>query len=333
MSRAQGSYEAALEAATGWHDAADVDALVDRVLHDLLELVEADAAGWNEFDQQRGTFRVVLVPDLPMLDDLRALERHAHQHPLLRSLLADPLSPPVAFSDFLTTQQLHRLDLYREFYGPHGVEYQIAFGVTSERTVGIALNRRSHDFTPAERRFLDMIRRHVTVAYASVVARTEAAGRLAQLERGLAGAGNGFLLVSRGLIVDSTALGRELLETWLGADATSLPAELRGPGDWPRTFERAGARLVVRRVPGRPTALILEQTEPRADPGLVEAYGLTEREVAVLAASALGRTARETAALLQISPRTVEKHLEHVREKLGAASRAAAAERLFGSTP
>ena len=99
-----------------------------------------------------------------------------------------------------------------------------------------------------------------------------------------------------------------------------------------RTFERAGARLVVRRVPGRPTALILEQTEPRADPGLVDAYGLTEREVAVLAASALGRTARETAALLEISPRTVEKHLEHVREKLGEASRAAAAERLFGPT-
>jgi DNA-binding CsgD family transcriptional regulator len=39
-----------------------------------------------------------------------------------------------------------------------------------------------------------------------------------------------------------------------------------------------------------------------------------------------------TAELLTISPRTVEKHLEHARAKLGAASRSEAAALVFGAT-
>ncbi|MGN6742880.1 MAG: response regulator transcription factor [Amnibacterium sp.] len=52
---------------------------------------------------------------------------------------------------------------------------------------------------------------------------------------------------------------------------------------------------------------------------------LTVREQEVLALVADGRTNRDIGLALYIEPRTVEKHVEHIRTKLGARSRAEAA--------
>lgn len=54
---------------------------------------------------------------------------------------------------------------------------------------------------------------------------------------------------------------------------------------------------------------------------------LTRREQQVLAQVADGRTDRDIAAALHIGSRTVEKHVEHIRAKLGARSRAEAVAR------
>jgi DNA-binding CsgD family transcriptional regulator len=56
--------------------------------------------------------------------------------------------------------------------------------------------------------------------------------------------------------------------------------------------------------------------------------GLTDRELRVLELVALGSTNGSIARAMDISPRTVAKHLEHVYRKLGVASRAAAAHQL-----
>jgi len=60
---------------------------------------------------------------------------------------------------------------------------------------------------------------------------------------------------------------------------------------------------------------------PRSDPAPV---GLTAREREVLQWLARGKTDAEIATLLAISPRTVNKHLEHVYVKLGVETRTAA---------
>ncbi|MBC7718071.1 MAG: helix-turn-helix transcriptional regulator, partial [Pseudorhodobacter sp.] len=56
---------------------------------------------------------------------------------------------------------------------------------------------------------------------------------------------------------------------------------------------------------------------------VVEAQ-LTPRETEVLSWVAKGKTNRDVADILGMSPRTVNKHLEHVFEKLGVETRAAA---------
>ncbi|MEZ5701339.1 MAG: helix-turn-helix transcriptional regulator, partial [Burkholderiaceae bacterium] len=52
---------------------------------------------------------------------------------------------------------------------------------------------------------------------------------------------------------------------------------------------------------------------------------LTPRETEVLSWLAKGKTNRDIAEILGMSPRTVNKHLEHVFEKLGVETRSAAA--------
>jgi DNA-binding NarL/FixJ family response regulator len=52
--------------------------------------------------------------------------------------------------------------------------------------------------------------------------------------------------------------------------------------------------------------------------------GLTEREIQILRLVADGRTNTAIAHALEISPRTVAKHLEHTYRKLGVNNRAAA---------
>lgn len=60
-------------------------------------------------------------------------------------------------------------------------------------------------------------------------------------------------------------------------------------------------------------------------PGRLASLGLTRRELEVLAWVALGKTNSEVASILRRSPRTVQKHLEHIFEKLGVENRTAAA--------
>jgi DNA-binding NarL/FixJ family response regulator len=69
---------------------------------------------------------------------------------------------------------------------------------------------------------------------------------------------------------------------------------------------------------------------PGAVPGgaLAGPVSLTDREIAILRLVAAGRTNSAIAHELQLSPRTVAKHLEHVYRKLGVSSRAAAMSRM-----
>lgn len=65
--------------------------------------------------------------------------------------------------------------------------------------------------------------------------------------------------------------------------------------------------------------------EALAEPSRVRNAALTPRETEVLSWVAKGKTNRDIADILGLSPRTVNKHLEHVFEKLGVETRAAAA--------
>ena len=70
--------------------------------------------------------------------------------------------------------------------------------------------------------------------------------------------------------------------------------------------------------------LLRVQGEDAAPPSRLMMASLTPRETEVLSWVAKGKTNRDVADILGMSPRTVNKHLEHVFEKLGVETRAAA---------
>lgn len=92
------------------------------------------------------------------------------------------------------------------------------------------------------------------------------------------------------------------------ADGTSLQARRVGQGEFGETM------LLLRRT-----------AESRNAPQQTRDVALTPRETEVLSWLAKGKTNRDIADILGMSPRTVNKHLEHIFEKLGVETRAAAA--------
>lgn len=69
----------------------------------------------------------------------------------------------------------------------------------------------------------------------------------------------------------------------------------------------------------------LQERHSAVWPASFEPIGLTRRETDVLQWVTEGKTNLEIGIILDMSPRTVQKHLEHIFEKLGVATRTAAA--------
>ena len=76
---------------------------------------------------------------------------------------------------------------------------------------------------------------------------------------------------------------------------------------------------------GEQMLLLQRRAEPSAAASRLSSASLTPREAEVLSWVAKGKTNRDVGDILGMSPRTVNKHLEHVFEKLGVETRAAAA--------
>ena len=82
-------------------------------------------------------------------------------------------------------------------------------------------------------------------------------------------------------------------------------------------FEHLGARLWAERA--RDELAATGETARRRDPTTLDE--LTPRELQISLLLAAGKTTREAAAAVFLSPKTVEYHLRHVYQKLGIHSR------------
>ena len=84
-------------------------------------------------------------------------------------------------------------------------------------------------------------------------------------------------------------------------------------------------QYVARSSPGEFLLRLLDDDEVTARIALRKQFSLTEREAEVLFWLARGKTNRDIAQILSMSPRTVNKHLEPVYRKLSVENRTAAA--------
>ena len=143
--------------------------------------------------------------------------------------------------------------------------------------------------------------------------------------------GHGVLMIDarRRLAWRSPQAQRWLAEFFEAQGDTGCMTWLAGADDGLRTLTLAGRMLTARRLGSAGLGEVmwllgLREANTAAASRLATA-SLTPRETEVLSWIAKGKTNRDVAEILGMSPRTVNKHLEHVFEKLGVETRAAAA--------
>ena len=139
----------------------------------------------------------------------------------------------------------------------------------------------------------------------------------------------------RGDIAWLTAAAQALLAEHTGPGAPRLPPVLADfamsyigapPQSAPARFQFDGLAARIAPCQYDDEYLVLLQRAPgELNPqALKDDLGLTNREAEVLMWIARGKTNRDIGAILGSSPRTVNKHLEHIFEKLGVTTRSAA---------
>ncbi|AOU97355.1 DNA-binding response regulator [Acidihalobacter yilgarnensis] len=133
---------------------------------------------------------------------------------------------------------------------------------------------------------------------------------------------------ARHKIAWATPLAQRWLQPLVDDDRLPLPLRhwLQGSDvmETPYALWHGGERLLFSLI--EPGLLCIQRHAALPEPEvLARSYPLTTREAEVLYWVTLGKTNREIGEILDISPRTVNKHLEHVFEKLGVETRTAAA--------
>jgi DNA-binding NarL/FixJ family response regulator len=155
------------------HGYLDVEEFRSGLLDALTRLVPSEWASLNEMGRASDEVVFVAVPE-PAAEHGDAFMRLAGQNPLVERFLRTLDGRAYRFSDVVSRDELHALDLYREVYGQIGVEHQIAFVVqtASDTFLAVALSRYEPDYTDAERALLDRIRPAIIQAHRHAVAHT-----------------------------------------------------------------------------------------------------------------------------------------------------------------
>jgi len=224
-------------------------ALVDAIRAE----VPCDWISVNAIGPRPSDLWVLVVPEMTA-EQVAAFGELAYENPLVARYARTRDSRAYRFSDVISLAELRQLRIHREFYGPLGIDHQLAFTLPSQagHILGVALSRCGQDFSDAERDLLEAARPYLIQAYRNALA-------VRDLQRA---------------------------------------AGARDDGD------------VLTRL--------------RQD-------GLTPREAEIARLTALGRASRDVAEALQLSVRTVDKHLQHAFRKLGVRSRAELAAFVWGA--
>lgn len=319
----------------------DLDELRAGMLPGLRRLVPCELVSYNEADFRAQQMIAFDDPVGAMTDDApEQFLRYGHQNPLVEYFqTAGSDGRPRKWSDFFSRRELHATDIYRVAYAPMGVEYQIAFTLPSapELLIGLALNRGKRDFSERDRTVLNLVRPHLVQAYDAAREYAALSRRLAALERGMDDGGRGLVILADGRIeflsdTARRALGGDTLPPplleWLLEPRAGGPA-LDGTAAQPFFLDGPSGRVVIRLLPGRergePDSLLVESGSEQLPVDALRGLGLSERQAEVLRLVALGEPNASVAAALGISPRTVEKHLQGIFERLGVTNRSAAA--------
>ena len=327
----------------------DVASHRSTLLARLPSVVPCDLAIYceNDFRTKESRAFTVRPEDLEEADML-AYTRRMHESPLVRAYRRGRGSA-VKYSDFMTRLEFRRTGLYNDFFRKRGTPFRIAKGLPGPRGIitSVFLDRSgSRDFDERDRLLLNLLRPHLNQSYQNAVVVASLRDEVALFAQGLDDVDAGVVHLgadghshrvsprARAWLQEffggSPLRGNlpDALARWVACQGLSMSDDLPTPIA-PMVAETDGARLSVRLLlHGSGRILLLQRQTSTATPECPRSLGLSPREADVMAWVAQGKTNAETAIILRLSRRTVDKHLEHIYAKLGVENRLSAVTRV-----
>ena len=248
-----------------------------------------------------------------------ALQRAAEAQPDI--ILLDAVMP--GMDGFDTCRQL------KAGLATHHIPVIFMTGLTESEHVVAAFDAGGNDYVTKPLRTSEVLAR--------IASHMHTAKLVDQARCALDAFGNAVIAMTPhdGKIVWQTPLARTLMQGYLvdqelrgWLQATQL-AHSQGMSHPPLTLARGSRRLIFSAAEFSENAqwmiVLREESDAAQIDRLMLAFKLTQREAEVLNWVVKGKTNRDIGEILGTSPRTVNKHLEHVFVKLGVETRTSAA--------
>ena len=242
-------------------------------------------------------------------------------------------------------EQFHRLELHNKVYRRFDGKNRLMSGFAK----GVAVNCKTKNLA-VHKLLLNLLSPHLNQAYRNAQTITHVQQKLIMVDRALNTLHLGIIVLTPdGKVRLATTSAVKQVTNYLGAQSlrgNRLPESLwrwvkrqevvpSGKNDVllrrsPLVLERDGKRLVIRLVSDFDQRLLfLEEHPTTMQLQSLAPFGLSPREAQVLDWVAQGKTNKEIGVILELSPRTVQKHLEHIYRKIYVESRTAAAAKAY----
>ncbi len=278
------------------------------------------------------------------------LKRFINEHPVIDHYKKTGDGRAWRISDFITQTEFHATALYRHIYQPMGIEFQISLALPARRPLIAALvfNRKESDFTERDREILDILRPHLTRSFEDARALDRVCKNLIRHKTAMDSLPEGVIGLRGNCRIEIISAKARL---WLDAffpqphpSSNSLPDEILGwlrespcgrtpsPGRAPPLIKQRGSERLEIKVIDTPEGqrlLVLRRRAMADSPQALETLGLSPRQAQTLLRVARGHSNKQIARELDISPRTVQKHLETVFKILRVGSRTEASRIAF----
>lgn len=324
--------------------------LSDVTLTTVSKLIPCDLVAFDNFSaekliaEQWHNNHEALTPRITEVCS-QVFEKHPFDSPLVREQIHNRNPGVLKLSDFGNYSEFANTVFYNEVLRPINVEHQmgVVLAIGPGISIACSVNRRGRDFSERERSLLTFVAPHLANIIRNVIGREQMRENEACLKGLLESSARGVIVLSDdGHVTRMTDFSRRLIGKYFDGempDTAILPNELyvlaRDKGSARAIFIRphltagghAGTELRVNKSFNpvtRETNLLLDEKRSFSAFEL-ESLGLTPRQSEVLFWISKGKTDEAIADLIGASRRTVEKHLEHIYQKLGVETRTSAA--------
>lgn len=319
----------------------ETNSLPERALSAASKIIEADSVAFTGFSFS-GEYEGLVWQNSDEIspEELEIFTEHYQENPLMNAFIIERRPETLKITDLMPAKDFQQTNVYNEFYKRVGVTNQLVAPMTISEDffMSCSINTIREDFSERDKLILTLIAPH----FANAIRNSFAYQRLsAALDAGKSGV---IAVNAKGKSLFISEYARRLLEKYFAGEkrnAGRLPESLVG---WLKQIESAAkatdyksppAPLKIENQKGvltirfmynsgtREKTLMLEEQKSLSLESL-KRFSLTTRETEILFWLTQGKTDDVIAALLNISLRTVHKHVQNIYTKLGVETRVAA---------